>query len=66
MGRVKAFDRHCNMILENVKEMWSEVSDPSWLPLAASCKSCRVQPRLYCPITGLAVSGILIGSGSRP
>ncbi|KAK9794365.1 hypothetical protein WJX73_006954 [Symbiochloris irregularis] len=25
MGRVKAFDRHCNMILENVKEMWSEV-----------------------------------------
>ena len=26
MGRVKAFDRHCNMILENVKEMWSEVS----------------------------------------
>ncbi|CAK9304635.1 unnamed protein product, partial [Gordionus sp. m RMFG-2023] len=21
-GRVKAFDRHCNMILENVKEMW--------------------------------------------
>ena len=25
LGRVKAFDRHCNMILENVKEMWSEV-----------------------------------------
>lgn len=27
LGRVKAFDRHCNMILENVKEMWTEVSD---------------------------------------
>ena len=27
MGRVKAFDRHCNMILENVKEMWSEVRE---------------------------------------
>lgn len=26
LGRVKAFDRHCNMILENVKEMWTEVS----------------------------------------
>lgn len=25
MGRVKAFDRHCNMVLENVKEMWAQV-----------------------------------------
>lgn len=24
MARVKAFDRHCNMVLENVKEMWTE------------------------------------------
>lgn len=24
LGRVKAFDRHCNMVLENVKEMWTE------------------------------------------
>ncbi|KAG6033127.1 mRNA splicing protein [Claviceps citrina] len=24
LARVKAFDRHCNMILENVKEMWTE------------------------------------------
>ncbi|KXT14110.1 hypothetical protein AC579_99 [Pseudocercospora musae] len=23
--RVKAFDRHCNMVLENVKEMWTEI-----------------------------------------
>ncbi|CAG0921181.1 unnamed protein product [Notodromas monacha] len=23
LGRVKAFDRHCNMVLENVKEMWT-------------------------------------------
>jgi len=22
--RVKAFDRHCNMVLEDVKEMWTE------------------------------------------
>ncbi|CAO2593454.1 Small nuclear ribonucleoprotein Sm D2 [Lemmus lemmus] len=24
LGLVKAFDRHCNMVLENVKEMWTE------------------------------------------
>lgn len=24
LARVKAFDRHCNMVLENVKEMWVE------------------------------------------
>jgi len=24
LGRVKAFDRHCNMVLENVREMWIE------------------------------------------
>ncbi|XP_037594567.1 small nuclear ribonucleoprotein Sm D2-like [Cebus imitator] len=25
LGHVKAFDRHCNMVLENMKEMWTEV-----------------------------------------
>ncbi|AET00885.1 small nuclear ribonucleoprotein [Medicago truncatula] len=25
LGRVMAFDRHCNMVLENVREMWTEV-----------------------------------------
>lgn len=25
LGRVKAFDRHCNMIMEDVTEMWSEI-----------------------------------------
>lgn len=24
VAKVKAFDRHCNMILENVKELWTE------------------------------------------
>eukprot|EP00634_Sargassococcus_sp_CCMP2135_P010377 CAMPEP_0198645210 /NCGR_PEP_ID=MMETSP1467-20131203/1126_1 /TAXON_ID=1462469 /ORGANISM="unid. sp., Strain CCMP2135" /LENGTH=104 /DNA_ID=CAMNT_0044380695 /DNA_START=27 /DNA_END=341 /DNA_ORIENTATION=+ len=24
LARVKAFDRHCNMVLENVKEVWTE------------------------------------------
>src|SRR5436309_5637672 len=26
LARVKAFDRHCNMVLENVKEVWTEKS----------------------------------------
>ena len=25
LGRVKAFDRHCNLVLEGVKEMWTEL-----------------------------------------
>ena len=25
LDRVKAFDSHANMVLENVKEMWTEV-----------------------------------------
>ncbi|KAJ4774729.1 Small nuclear ribonucleoprotein Sm D2 [Rhynchospora pubera] len=25
LGRVRAFDRHCNMVLENTREMWAEV-----------------------------------------
>lgn len=29
LGRVKAFDRHCNMVLENVKEMWTETPKSS-------------------------------------
>ncbi|CUM66986.1 uncharacterized protein PRCAT00004673001 [Priceomyces carsonii] len=24
IAKVRAFDRHCNMILENVKELWTE------------------------------------------
>jgi len=28
LARVKAFDRHCNMVLENVKEMWTEAAKP--------------------------------------
>ncbi|EKD19555.1 LSM domain-containing protein [Drepanopeziza brunnea f. sp. 'multigermtubi' MB_m1] len=29
LARVKAFDRHCNMVLENVKEMWTEAPKTS-------------------------------------
>lgn len=26
LGRVKAFDRHCNLLLTDVREMWTEIS----------------------------------------
>ncbi|KAJ1907981.1 mRNA splicing protein, partial [Tieghemiomyces parasiticus] len=29
LAHVKAFDRHCNMVLENVKEMWTETPKSS-------------------------------------
>eukprot|EP00976_Prorocentrum_cordatum_P098308 1191346-Prorocentrum_minimum.AAC.5 len=32
LGRVKAFDRHCNMVLENVKEMWTEAVSVDFVP----------------------------------
>jgi len=29
LGRLKAFDHHCNMVMENVKEMWTGVCGSS-------------------------------------
>jgi small nuclear ribonucleoprotein D2 len=37
LGRVKAFDRHCNMVLENVKEMWTETPKVRLATLRAGC-----------------------------
>jgi len=43
LGRVKAFDRHCNMVLENVKEMWTEVLPQlSCCALPAACHTGSV------------------------
>jgi small nuclear ribonucleoprotein D2 len=39
LGRVKAFDRHCNMVLENVKEMWTEVGQQQQQPQDTHCSS---------------------------
>lgn len=44
LARVRAFDRHCNMILENVKEMWTEVRKGAHLlPVAASRRDCACE-----------------------
>ena len=42
LGRVKAFDRHCNMILENVKEMWTEVCDRLWTLWSCALEACNL------------------------
>ncbi len=33
---VKTFDQHCNMVLENVKEMWTKLPKMRVLELAAA------------------------------
>ncbi|CAL4903270.1 unnamed protein product [Urochloa decumbens] len=40
LGRVRAFDRHCNMVLENVREMWTEVCDHILLAFVFVSLSC--------------------------
>ena len=71
LGRVKAFDRHCNMILENVKEMWTEVlllldyetrpqlrTTSLRTPLAAELRSLRRKyAMLQVPKTGRGKKG---------
>lgn len=59
LGRVKAFDRHCNMVLENVKEFWTEVgrnkTGPSLLGLMHAALPFRPRPAsvlLYCSRRG--------------
>jgi len=52
LGRVKAFDRHCNMVLENVKEIWTEAALPSSHttkppPLAQLLSSAQLEITLH-------------------
>jgi hypothetical protein len=45
LGRVKAFDRHCNMVLENVKgnlDVFCFVESSIVFCMAVCCFSCRV------------------------
>lgn len=39
LARIRAFDRHCNMVLQEVKEMWTET------PVLASGKKGKPVPR---------------------
>lgn len=58
--RVKAFDRHCNMVLENVKEMWTET--PKVPALARNSTHACSNPRAKWSVDGW----ILCGGGAPP
>eukprot|EP00746_Dinoflagellata_sp_MGD_P023378 gnl/MRDRNA2_/MRDRNA2_154743_c0_seq1.p2 gnl/MRDRNA2_/MRDRNA2_154743_c0~~gnl/MRDRNA2_/MRDRNA2_154743_c0_seq1.p2 ORF type:complete len:103 (+),score=25.74 gnl/MRDRNA2_/MRDRNA2_154743_c0_seq1:74-382(+) len=47
LGRVKAFDRHCNMVLENVREMWTEVPKGSVKKKAKPVNKDRFISKLF-------------------
>ncbi len=47
---MKAFDRHCNMILENVKEFWTEVGAAALRGLQCSDSSGPVPTCLCCDL----------------
>ncbi|KAJ9511000.1 hypothetical protein QJQ45_027878 [Haematococcus lacustris] len=64
LGRVKAFDRHCNMILENVTEMWTEAM-PQRRGLynpALHCQWQRVK-QISQPLPATSIDGWAIGQG---
>ena len=46
-ARVKAFDRHCNMVLENVREMWTEVPKGSGKKKAKPVNKDRFVSKLF-------------------
>ncbi|KAL0624172.1 putative small nuclear ribonucleoprotein Sm D2 [Plecturocebus cupreus] len=46
LGQVKAFHRHCNMVLENMKEMWTEV--PKSKPSPSQSTKTTIFPRYSC------------------
>ena len=65
LARVKAFDRHCNMVLENVKEMWTEAG-----PKNAAGKRGRpvnkdrfVSKMYVYPYSGDTMDCALVGGG---
>ncbi|KAI4586915.1 hypothetical protein MJG53_004702 [Ovis ammon polii x Ovis aries] len=56
LGRVKAFDRHCNMVLENVKEMWTESPRAARARSPSQSTRTATSPRCSCAGTLLSWS----------
>ena len=50
LARVKAFDRHCNMALENVKEMWTETPRLAGGKKSRSVNKERFISKMYEPV----------------
>lgn len=47
LARVKAFDRHCNMVLEGVREMWMEVPKGSTGTKVNAVPKERMIPKMF-------------------
>lgn len=47
LAKVKAFDRHCNLILEDVKELWTEVTKNSKGKVIKSTSKERFVAKLF-------------------
>ncbi|WPK26981.1 hypothetical protein PUMCH_004352 [Australozyma saopauloensis] len=47
IGKVKGFDRHCNMILEDVKELWTETTKNSKGKVIKSTSKERFVAKLF-------------------
>lgn len=47
LAKVKAFDRHCNLILEDVKELWTEVTKNSKGKVIKSASKERFIAKLF-------------------
>ncbi|WMV47625.1 hypothetical protein MTR67_041010 [Solanum verrucosum] len=56
LGRVRAFDRHCNMVLENVREMWTEVPRVMCLGFETCAKRLHL-PKLFMVILQVPKTG---------
>jgi small nuclear ribonucleoprotein D2 len=50
LARVKAFDRHCNMVLEEVTELWQETPKSSKAKAAAAAAAGDAKPVVSKPV----------------
>ena len=63
LARVKAFDRHCNMVLENVKEMWTEAPRTAGGKKGKPVNKDRFISKMWVPSVGRHRAGELYDLG---
>ena len=47
LARVKAYDRHCNLVLENCREMWTEIPKGSSAKKAKAVNKDRFISKMF-------------------
>ena len=66
LGRVKAFDRHCNMVLENVKEIWVEAPKKGKGKAAGGGKAAPVTKDRFISKMFLRGDSVILGARREP